>query len=99
MPEPEGDARGKCAHKRAPSPDELVAQFRDEYAKLGVDTSREMAKCKAWCAANRKQLSVRRFVNWLNRTAGDSVQGGQATGPVKRDDQFYRDAAARGELL
>lgn len=36
-------------------------------AYIGVDIEREFLKCQTWCAVNKKMLSERRFVNWLNR--------------------------------
>lgn len=32
-----------------------------------LDVRRELAKMQAWCSANGKQPSRRRFINWLNR--------------------------------
>ena len=37
----------------------------DAYRHLNVRT--EFAKMQAWCGANRKEPTRRRFVNWLNR--------------------------------
>jgi hypothetical protein len=36
-------------------------------AYVGIDVAIEHAKATRWCETNRKQLSRRRFVNWLNR--------------------------------
>jgi len=36
-------------------------------AYVGIDVANEHAKAIRWCDTNRKQLSRRRFVNWLNR--------------------------------
>lgn len=36
-------------------------------AYIGIDVAIEHAKASRWCETNRKQLSRRRFVNWLNR--------------------------------
>ena len=52
----------------APSTDaEWIKSLRDNPAYAGIDVERELGKMTAWCSANQKQPSRRRFVNWLNR--------------------------------
>jgi uncharacterized protein YdaU (DUF1376 family) len=36
-------------------------------AFAGIDIKRELGKLTAWCSVNRKDVSRRRFINWLNR--------------------------------
>jgi len=36
-------------------------------AYQGINIEAELGKMTAWCAANSKQRTRRRFVNWLNR--------------------------------
>jgi hypothetical protein len=51
-------------------------------AYAGIDVAREHGKMVAWCSANRKQPTRRRFVNWLNR-AERPIQIGQARPPQR----------------
>lgn len=46
---------------------EWVNGLKSNPAFAGMDVERELAKMTAWCQANRKLPSRRRFVNWLNR--------------------------------
>jgi hypothetical protein len=55
----------KPARKPEPTDAEWMAEIRKTYSWCDVD--REHAKMVAWCQANRKTASRRRFVNWLNR--------------------------------
>ena len=43
--------------------DKLVA----DAAYFGIDIWREFRKCLQWCTVNRKHVTRRRFVNWLNK--------------------------------
>ena len=45
-----------------------VGKNSEEYRAQGVDVEREHVKATQWCKANGKPLTVRRFVNWLNRS-------------------------------
>ena len=47
---------------------EWVSKNSEEYRAQGVDVGREHVKATQWCKANGKPLTVRRFVNWLNRS-------------------------------
>ena len=56
----------------APAPDRLndgqwLDSLRDDPAYAGIDVLREHAKAARWCLEHRKQLTRKRFVNWLNR--------------------------------
>jgi hypothetical protein len=66
--EAEADGERRGANKsRAPSDDlEWMAGLRDDPAYKGVDVAREHAKAVRWCKENRRQLSRRFFINWLN---------------------------------
>jgi hypothetical protein len=47
-------------------PDEQwLSEIRKKYDWLDVD--RELKKAEAWCITNKKQLTRKRFINWLNR--------------------------------
>jgi hypothetical protein len=57
-----------CAAGAAPTADEKwLAEVSNDAAYAGIDVTLEHAKAVRWCATNRKKLSRRRFVNWLNR--------------------------------
>lgn len=47
--------------------EEWLADLKANPAYTQIDVDREHAKMCCWCAANRKQPTQRRFVNWLNR--------------------------------
>lgn len=49
------------------SDQEWIAGLKADPAYRGIDVDREHAKASRWCASNRKQLTRRRFENWLNR--------------------------------
>jgi hypothetical protein len=49
------------------SDEEWLKELAANPAYDGLDVPREFSKMQAWCAANRKQATRRRFVNWLNR--------------------------------
>lgn len=51
----------------AMSDEDWIAYLSASPAYSGIDVSREHGKCAAWCQTNRKQLTRRRFLNWLNR--------------------------------
>lgn len=51
---------------KASFPDEQwLSEIRKKYDWLDVD--RELKKAEAWCITNKKQLTRKRFINWLNR--------------------------------
>ena len=62
-----GSAVPKPANKRKIELND--PEFINEMKKLspGIDVDAEILKAQKWCLANRKQLSRRRLVNWLNR--------------------------------
>jgi hypothetical protein len=49
------------------SDEDWLKELATNPAYDGLDVAREFSKMQAWCAANRKQATRRRFVNWLNR--------------------------------
>lgn len=59
---------GESVAKATPaSDDEWLNSLSANTAYDGIDIKREFAKMQAWCSANKKQPTRRRFVNWLNR--------------------------------
>ena len=63
--------------------EQWLGQLSESPAYQGIDVRREYAKADAWCRTNRKQLSRRRFINWLNRIE-------QPMAGVKAEDQPQR---------
>lgn len=61
----EGKVVGRAAGA-APAPLSLDG-FKSNPAYQGIDIDREHAKAVTWCQVNRKKLTPRRFVSWLNR--------------------------------
>jgi hypothetical protein len=59
---------GKKAAGAAPTSDaDWLESLKSDPAYIGIDVATEHAKAIRWCETNRKQLSRRRFINWLNR--------------------------------
>lgn len=52
---------------KAQPDDEWIESLKQDEAYKGIDVAREVSKCSRWCETNRKALSRRRIVNWLNR--------------------------------
>lgn len=46
---------------------EWLAELATSSAYRGIDVRREHAKALVWAAANKKTMSRRRFINWVNR--------------------------------
>jgi hypothetical protein len=65
--------------------EELIQSLKNNLAYAGIDVDRELGKMQAWCKANRKEPTYRRFVNWLNRA--DRPLNSTSNRP-KPDDQF-----------
>lgn len=60
--------RGKrVAEVSATSDEDWLADLAKNPAYAAIDVRVELGKMQAWCAANGKQPSRKRFVNWLNR--------------------------------
>jgi hypothetical protein len=56
---------------------EWLADLATSPAYRGIDIRREHAKALVWAAANKKTMSRRRFVNWINKC--EPTMGQQAT--------------------
>ena len=52
----------------ATSDEEWLNELSQNPAYAALDVRLELGKMQAWCSANGKQPSRKRFVNWLNRT-------------------------------
>ena len=50
-----------------PNDTDFIKSLKANESYRGIDIDRELGRMTAWCQANRKQASRRRFVNWLNR--------------------------------
>jgi hypothetical protein len=44
-----------------------LAGLKNDEAYNGINIAIEHAKCARWCQANKKVMSRRRFINWLNK--------------------------------
>jgi hypothetical protein len=53
---------------------EWLESLKSNPAYRGIDVAREHAKALVWAAENKKQMSRRRFVNWLNRAERPMAQ-------------------------
>ena len=47
--------------------DQIISECSAMPAYQGIDVAREYGKMAAWCQANHKEPTERRFINWLNR--------------------------------
>jgi len=72
---------GGTAKPPPPTEAEIVQSLRADPAYKGIDVPREAAKCRVWCDANRKSLSKRRLVNWLNRADAPLLRATAPPGP------------------
>lgn len=71
----EGNREGKgkegvgknVAEVSATSDADWLKELQGQPAYQYLDVQREFSKMSAWCAANKKMATRRRFVNWLNR--------------------------------
>lgn len=46
---------------------DFLTSLKSNPAYKELDLDKELGKCQAWCIANKKICSQRRFVNWINR--------------------------------
>ena len=53
--------------KKTETDEEWLAGLKSDPAYVGIDVSLEHAKATRWAKEHGKQMSRRRFVNWLNR--------------------------------
>ena len=65
----EGDSGedDKVKKKRKQTDAEWLADLSTSPAYRGIDVRREHAKALIWAAANKKTMSRRRFLNWINK--------------------------------
>lgn len=59
--------------------EQWLAELATSSAYRGIDVRREHAKALVWAAANKKTMSRRRFVNWINKcepTMGQQTPSG-----------------------
>lgn len=64
---PSGSAQRRAAVAAPTSDAEWLAELGSNPAYAGINVGAEYGKMQAWCGANRKQPTRRRFVAWLNR--------------------------------
>ena len=57
----------RAAKKSVMTEAQFVESLKANPAYKGIDIAREHNKAGAWCLANRRELTRRFFVNWLNR--------------------------------
>ena len=80
--------------------DEWLKGLSANQAYAHVDVPREFAKCTAWCDTNKKLLTRRRFLNWLNRIeppmhpAGGGARIQRTAADVRREQVEIEAAAA-----
>lgn len=61
------DASPKAKKPTEQSDDEWLTELTRSPAYRGIDIRREHAKALVWAGTNKKTMSRRRFVNWINR--------------------------------
>jgi uncharacterized protein YdaU (DUF1376 family) len=67
IPDSNSDVGAKGSRLASICDDDWIAALKANPAYEGVDVAKELGKMNTWCAANYKQPTRRRFVNWLNR--------------------------------
>ena len=68
----------------ATSDEDWLSSLESNPAYASINVRIELGKMEAWCAANGKQSSRRRFINWLNRAERPIIANGQKpSGTVK----------------
>jgi hypothetical protein len=65
--------------------DDYLTQLQGMSCYSGIDVQQEYGKAQAWCLTNGKQLTRRRFVNWLNRC--DRPMAATAPVPARQQSQ------------
>ena len=65
--------------------DDYLTQLQGMSCYSGIDVQQEYGKAQAWCLTNGKQLTRRRFVNWLNRC--DRPMAATAPAPARQQSQ------------
>jgi hypothetical protein len=89
---PIGGSAGKppapSGTKRKPQlPDtDWIGSLKANAGYAGIDIERELGKCQAWCDTHGKQMSRRRFLNWLNRAERPMGQNGQTGQSTHREE-------------
>lgn len=85
----EARSQNKTVGRNQSAPDdEWIASLKTDPAFGGIDTDREVAKCRRWCETNRKSFSTRRIINWLNRA--EPVAGVGSTTPISQEPDNLR---------
>lgn len=67
LPLAPASVESKSEKDDAKTDDQWLQELQGCIAYEGVNVRAEFAKMQTWCAANHKQPTRRRFVNWLNR--------------------------------
>ena len=62
---PDEDQKPKNQPKQ--TDEQWLAELATSSAYRGIDVRREHSKALVWAAANKKTMSRRRFINWVNR--------------------------------
>lgn len=73
------------SHPAAFSVETWLSELEKEDCYKGVNVRQEYGKCSQWCSINRKILSKRRFVNWINRAEKPLIGTGIAKPTYKRN--------------
>jgi hypothetical protein len=108
-PAPLADAAVKDSLTAAPAPKAKRAQTTatttdDEWLRSlevmecyrYVDVRRELGKAQVWASGNKREMSRRRFINWLNKA--DATIGYDARGKSSGDAQKPKSNAPAGWL-
>jgi len=74
----------RVAEVSATNDTEWLAELAKNPAYTSLDVQSELGKMQAWCEANGKQGSRRRFINWLNRAEKPLKASGTAFSSSRR---------------
>ena len=80
----ERKVKGTRVAVAATSDEDWLTSLESNPAYSSINVRIELGKMEAWCSANGKQPSRRRFINWLNRAERPIIANGQkASGTAK----------------
>ena len=73
----ERKVKGTRVAVAATSDEDWLTSLESNPAYAAINVRIELGKMEAWCSANGKQPSRRRFINWLNRAERPIIANGQ----------------------
>lgn len=79
---------GRTAVRPAVDDESWLDQISKSVAYQGIDVRVEYGKCGEWCGVNKKILTRRRFINWLNRADRPMQRGQKKPQPLHEPENW-----------